>query len=103
VSFGKRIKGNLPPSVTQPMQYGPHIKVQTAYLNSHQLLLLPLAHTCGLLGDLYDHYPAGAPDWKSSAAAADSIEPSVKVTKQQFITSDVVHFESGLRVEGQFS
>ena len=97
---GKQVKGDFPTDVTQPMQYGPRIKAQTAYLNDYQLI--PWARTCELLGDFYGHYPAEALILESNTAVADSVEPSVDATKQQLIASDVVHFdESGLRVEGQ--
>lgn len=97
---GKQVKGDFPIDVTQPVQYGPRIKAQTAYLNDYQLI--PWARTRELLGDFYGHYPAEALILESNTAVADSVEPSVDATKQQLIASDVVHFdESGLRVEGQ--
>ena len=96
---GNRIKGDFPPDVTQPVQYGPRIKAQVSYLNNYQLI--PWARTCELLGDFYDHTPAEALVLESNAAVVDGIEPSLDATWQQLIASDVVHLdESGLRVEG---
>jgi transposase len=57
-----------------------------------------------LLGDFYGHAPAEALVQKANAAVVDGIVPSLEVTKQQLIGSDVVHFdESGLRVEAQLN
>jgi len=99
---GHQVKGEFPPDVTQPVQYGSRIKAQAAYLNNFQLI--PWARTCELLGDFYGHTPAEALILKSDAAVMDSIAPSLEATKQQLINSDVVHFdESGLRVEGQLN
>ena len=99
---GNQAKGDFPPDVTQPVQYGPRIKAQTSYLNSYQLI--PWARTCELLGDFYGHAPAEALVLEANAAVVDGIEPSLGATKQHLIGSDVAHFdESGLRVEGQLN
>jgi transposase len=99
---GKRVKGDFPPGVTQPVQYGPRIKAQISYLNTYQLI--PWARTCELLGDFYGHTPAEALVLESNAAVVDGIESSLDATCQQLIASDVVHFdESGLRVEGHLN
>ena len=96
------MKGVFPPHVTQPVQYGPRIKAQAAYLNNYQLI--PWARTCELLGDFYGHTPAEALVLKSNTAVVDSIAPSLEATQQQLIGSQVVNFdESGLRVEGQLN
>ena len=94
-----RVKAKFPDEVTQPVQYGPRIKAQATYLNTYQLI--PLARTCELLGDFYNHTPAQALILDANAAVADRISPSLAAIKQQLIAADVVHFdESGLRVEG---
>jgi transposase len=99
---GNQVKGDFPPDVTQPVQYGSRIKAQVSYLNNYQLV--PWARTCELLGDFYKHTPAEAMVLESNAAVVDSIEPSLEATWQQLIASDVVHFdESGLRVEGSLN
>jgi transposase len=99
---GKQVKGNFPPDVTQPVQYGPRIKAQVSYLNNYQLI--PWARTCELLGDFYRHTPAEALVLEANTAVVDGIEPSLDATWQQLIASDVVHFdESGLRVEGSLN
>ena len=99
---GNQVKGDFPPDVTQPVQYGPRIKAQVSYLNNYQLI--PWARTCELLGDFYGHTPAEALVLESNTAVVDEIEPSLDATWQQLIASDVVHFdESGLRVEGSLN
>jgi transposase len=99
---GDRVKADFPPGVTQPVQYGPRIKAQAAYLNNYQLI--PLARTCEMLGDFYGHTPAEALVLEANAAVVSGIESSLDTVKQQLIASDVVHFdESGLRVEGQLN
>ena len=99
---GHQVKGEFPPDVTQPVQYGSRIKAQVAYLNNYQLI--PLARTCELLGDFYGHTPAEALILKSNTAVVDNIAPSLEAIKQHLIGADVVHFdESGLRVDGQLN
>jgi len=99
---GNQVKGDFPPDVTQPVQYGPRIKAQVTYLNNYQLI--PWARTCELLGDFYRHTPAEALVLEANTAVVDEIEPSLDATWQQLIASDVVHFdESGLRVEGSLN
>jgi len=99
---GHPVKGEFPPDVTQPVQYGRRIKAQVAYLNNYQLI--PWARVCELLGDFYGHTPAEALILKSNTAVVDSIAPGLAATKQCLIDSDVVHFdESGLRVESQLN
>ena len=98
----KQVKGEFPPDVTQPVQYGPRLKAQACYLNSYQLI--PLARTCELLGDFYGHRPAEAFVLEADTALLDHVEVSLDTIKQQLIAADVVHFdESGLRVEGQLN
>ena len=97
---GLRVKGHFPATVSYPVQYGSRLKAQASYLNSYQLI--PLARTCELLEDFYDHRPSQAFVLAANRTVAHQIEPSLALIKQQLINSDVVHFdESGLRVEGK--
>lgn len=97
---GKQVKGDFPNGITQPVQYGPRIKAQAAYLNNYQLI--PLARTSELLGDFYGHTPTEAFVLASNAEMVHKTEPSLEIIKQQIIDADVVNYdESGLRVEGQ--
>lgn len=99
---GHQVKGIFPAEVSQPVQYGPRLKAQAAYLNNYQLL--PLARTCELLGDFYQHRPAEALVLEANGTVSNQIELSLATIKQQLIASDVVHFdESGLRVENKLN
>jgi len=99
---GERLKGDFPSGVTQPVQYGPRLKAQASYLNNYQLI--PLARTCELLGDFYEHTPAEAFVLEANAAVVDQVEPSLATIKQQLIAAAVTHFdESGLRVEAKLN
>ena len=99
---GKQVKGDFPAEVTQPVQYGPRIKAQAAYLNNYQLI--PVARTSELLGDFYGHTPSEAFVLASNATMVQQVETSLEIIKQQLIDADVVHYdESGLRVEGKLN
>lgn len=99
---GERVKGDFPASINQPVQYGPRLRSQAAYLNTYQLI--PLARTCELIGDFYNHKPAEALVLNANDAVSAEIEPSLQAVQRQLLASDVVHFdESGLRVEGQLN
>jgi len=99
---GNSVKGDFPPDVTQPVQYGPRIKSQASYLNDYQLI--PLARTCEALGDFYGHTPAENLILEANTEVVSGITPSLGAIKQQLIAADVVHFdESGLRVEGRLN
>jgi transposase len=97
---GERVKAAFPVQVSQPVQYGPRLKAQAAYLNTYQLI--PLARTCELLGDFYGHTPAEAWVLDANAQVADQLAPSLDMIQQHLTAAPVVHFdESGLRVEGR--
>ena len=99
---GRQVQADFPPGVTQPVQYGPRIKAQAAYLNNYQLI--PWARTCELLGDFYGHTPAEALVQAANTAVVKGIAPSLEATQQQLLGAAVVHFdESGLRVAAQLN
>jgi len=99
---GRRVKGDFPAEVTQPVQYGPRIKAQASYLNNYQLI--PWARTCEMLGDFYGHTPAEALVLEANSALVEQTEPSRITAKQQLLEAEVAHFdESGLRVEGKLN
>jgi len=97
---GNQVKGAFPVAVTQPVQYGSRLKAQASYLNVYQML--PLARTCELLGDWYDHTPAEAFVLDANATVASQMQPSLSAIKHQLIAAEVAHFdESGLGVAGK--
>jgi transposase len=98
----QRAKATFPTEVRQPVQYGPRLKAQAAYLNNYQLI--PLARTCETLGDFYGHTPAEALVLEANAAVVQQTASSRTATKHQLVAADVAHFdESGLRVEGKLN
>ena len=95
---GAQVKGQFPPDVTQPVQYGNRIQAQASYLNTYQLL--PWARVCELLDDFYGHEPAEALVQQANASVQAQIVPSLNAIQQLLRAAPVVHFdESGLRVE----
>lgn len=64
-----RVQADFPVGVSQPVQYGPQITAQAAYLTTYQLL--PLARVCELLHDWYGHAPSEAFLIKRDPAGAD--------------------------------
>lgn len=98
----QRVQGTFPTNVTRPVQYGPRLKAQAAYLNNYQLL--PWARTCELLGDFYGHTPSEALVLTGNETLVNNIEPTLDSIWRQLIAADVVHFdESGMRVEGRLN
>lgn len=99
---GQPVKADFPAEVSQPVQYGPRLKAQAAYLNIYQLI--PWARSCELLGDFYGHTPAEALIQAANTALVEQIGPSLEAIQQGLRAAEVVHFdESGLRVEGQLN
>lgn len=97
---GQRVQGSFPAQVTQPVQYGPHLKAQASYLNSYHFI--PIARTCEVLGDLYGHTPAWGLVADANQAVAAGCEPALAEIQRQLLQAPVVHFdESGVRVAGQ--
>jgi len=98
----QQVRGSFPVHVTRPVQYGPRLKAQAAYLNNYQLI--PLARTCELLGDFYGHTPSEAVVLAGNESLVSSIEPTLDTIQRQLIAAAVVHFdESGMRVEGRLN
>lgn len=99
---GQEVKGQFPPDVRQPVQYGPRFKAQAVYLNSYQLI--PLARTCEVLGDFYGHAPSQALVCEALNSVVEQVQPVVAHIKQQITQADMAHFdESGVRVEGHLN
>ena len=97
---GEMVTGDFPEDVTQPVQYGPRIKAQAAYLNNYQLL--PLARTCELFEDFYGHAPSEAFILGANKTLVEQAGSTLERIKQYLIDANVAHFdESGVRVEGK--
>jgi len=96
----RQVQAAFPQDVTQPVQYGAHLKAQASYLNTYHFI--PMARTCELLGDFYGHAPSWAFVAEANQAVAVGCEPTLTEIKRQLLQADIVHFdESGLRVANQ--
>ena len=96
----RRVQAAFPEHVTQPVQYGPHLKAQASYLNTYHFI--PIARTCELLGDFYGHTPSWSFVAEANQAVEAGCDPALAEIQRQLRQADVVHFdESGLRVAGQ--
>lgn len=97
---GEAVKGEYPPHVTQPVQYGPRLKAQASYLNNYHFI--PLARTEELLTDFYGQSPTEAVIIEANRQLVQQTEASRASIKQHLIAARVANFdESGLRVEGK--
>jgi transposase len=96
----QEVTAAYPEGVTQRVQYGPRLNAQASYLNSYQLL--PMARTCELLGDFYDHTPSTAFVGEANRAVQQGSQAPLATIHEQLQNADLVHFdESGLRIAGQ--
>lgn len=82
------------------MQYGPRFKAQASYLNTYQLV--PIARTCELLGDFYNHTPSTAFVGEANRAVQEGSQATLETIQEQLQNADLAHFdESGLRIAGK--
>lgn len=98
---GEMSQANFPAGVTEPVQYGPHLKAQAVYFNQQHHV--PLDRTQEILGDLYAHPLSEATIIAASQATDQALQPVNTAVKAYLIhTAEPVHSdETGLRVEGK--
>lgn len=94
---GHRNKAEFPPDVTQPVQYGPHLKAQATYFNNYHFV--PLERTTEIFADLYQHPLSDRVVEQANGLLAEAVKPVNEAIKTQLLNSAVVNFdETGLRV-----
>jgi transposase len=97
-----RVQADFPVGVTQPVQYGPHLTAQAAYLTTYQLL--PLARVCELFNDWYGHAPSEAFLLSAAARVQTQVTGVVDQIRTQITQAQRAHAdETGLRVEGHLN
>jgi transposase len=95
---GCKNKGKFPENITQPVQYGTHVKATASYLSHYQLL--PYARLTELFEDLFTLPLSEGTLFNITKVCYEKLEPYEFQVKQQLIHSPVVHFdESGIRVK----
>ena len=98
---GEISKADFPEGVSQPVQYGPEIKVQAIYFNHYQLL--PLERTGEVFEALYGQALSEGTILEACQEVAEQVEPgNAAIKKHLTVKEETVHFdETGARVEGK--
>ena len=97
---GACVKGEFPPHVTQPTQYGLRLKAFACYLYGQQFI--PFARIRELLTCPLRDAPSEPVILAAMRQLAKRTQGSLAQIRQQLIAAPVVHFdESGMRVAGQ--
>ena len=98
---GEISKADFPEGVTQPVQYGPEIKVQAVYFNQYQLL--PLERTGEVFEELYGQALSEGTILEACQEVAKQVESGNAAIKKHLTEKEAtVHFdETGARVEGK--
>jgi transposase len=97
---GKETHATFPREVNKAVQYGTEIRSQMAYLNTEQHL--PLARSCDLLEEFYNHRPSEGTIVAACAEAAQQVEQSNEAVKEHLVAHEAVgHLdETGMLVNG---
>jgi transposase len=93
--------GKFPADVTQPTQYGPHIRAQMVYFNVYHFI--PLERTAEIISELYQQDVSDGTVFAAAVELAEQVEGVTEQIKDHLVeTEDPVHFdETGARVNGK--
>ena len=96
----KRVEAAYPEGVIQRVQSGPRVKAQASYRNTYPLI--PMARTCELLGDFYNHTPSTAFVGEANQAVREGSHAVLATIHAQLQNAELAHFdESGLWIAGK--
>ena len=94
-----RVKGQFPPSVNAPVQYGERIRAVALYL--HHYHFIPEDRLSELLKALYGCSLSPATVATTSAIAGEALEPVITELANQLAVAPLKHLdETGCRIEG---
>jgi transposase len=93
----------FPDGVTQPTQYGPHVRAQMVYLNVYHFI--PLERTAEILSELYQQNVSDGTVFAAAVELAEQVAPINEQIKGYLVQTETpVHFdETGVRVNGQLA
>jgi transposase len=98
---GQQNKGEFPPGVRQPVQYGPRIKAQMVYFNQYHFVALE--RVAEIMADLYGQNVSEGTIVSVGQCAAQQVSPVIELVKQYLAEQAEVsqHDETGARVAGK--
>jgi transposase len=98
---GEINRAAFPEGITQPTQYGPHVRAQMVYFHAYHFI--PLARTVELVGELYGQPIAEGTVEAAVVELAGRVETVNEQVKAHLVKTDTpVHFdETGVRVKGK--
>ncbi|WP_273703833.1 transposase, partial [Candidatus Accumulibacter vicinus] len=96
---GKICRGEFPPGISAPVQYGPAAMAAAVHLTHHHMM--PVQRTAALMGDFFGLPMAEATVLAASEEARSHLQPIVDSIGEALQVAEVAHAdETGLRVAG---
>ena len=97
---GAIVRGEFPPDVDAPAQYGAGMRAIMTYLNVRQVI--PCARTAEICQDLFGHRPSAGSVVQAIAKCAELLGPSVNAIRDVLKDAPVLHSdETGVRCMGK--
>lgn len=97
---GAENRGEFPPGVMQPVQYGSGVKTWASYFpNQHYV---SVERTAQIFEDLVEHRVSEATILKAGEELSGHVEPAEQAVKEQLRQAELINTdESGMRVKGK--